>query len=57
MDVVKPQSARARFAGHHADKQEEQQQWRAEAKRKQAGQDAGHNQNCAEKDGNADGIK
>jgi hypothetical protein len=49
MDVIETQPARSGFAGNHADEQEEQQQRRAEAKREQAGQDAGHDENGAEK--------
>src|SRR6266850_265097 len=53
-DVVEPQLPRAGVAGQHADEQEHQQQWRAEAQREQARQNAGHHQSRAEKNGYAD---
>src|SRR6185437_5868423 len=56
-DVVEAELARASIAGDHADHQKHQQQGRAEAQRQQARQDAGHDQNRAEKDGYADRVE
>ena len=56
-DVVEAQLARAGIAGQHADEQKHQQQWRAEAQREQAGENAGHDQHRAQKNGYADRVE
>ena len=55
--VVETQPARAGIAGRHADEQEHQQQRRAETQRQQARQDAGHHQNRAQKNRDADRVE
>ncbi|MGX1168116.1 hypothetical protein AB7M16_004382 [Bradyrhizobium sp. USDA 372] len=56
-DVVELELTGAGIAGEHADDQEDEQQRRAEAQRKQAREDAGHDEDGAEQYGQTDGVE
>ena len=56
-DVLEFDMTGAGITREHADDEEHQQQRRAEAQGQQARQDAGHDQDRAKEDGNADGVE
>ena len=56
-DVVELELAGTRITRQHADREEDQQQRRAEAQREQARQDTGHDEDGAEQNGDAERVE